>query len=95
MYARITTYQVQQDKVDEMEARLVGIKEQIKAISGVVSAHTAWRKDGHGVTTAIYESQQAAEAAGEKVQAIWASVGELLAAAPSADGFDNVTDLLD
>ncbi len=93
MYARVTTYQGDPARLDETEARIEDIKGQIKSIAGVVDAYSAWRSDGHGVTMAIYESQEAAEAASEQVQAIWGSMAEFLTAAPSAEAYDNVVHL--
>ena len=93
MYARITTYQANPDKMDEMVAKINEVKVQIKALSGVISSYTCWRSDGHGATTAIYESQAAAEAASEQVQVIWGGMAEFLTAAPSVETYDNVEDL--
>jgi hypothetical protein len=93
MYARITTYQSNPDKLEEMTAKIDEVKVQIKALSGVVSSYTYWHSDGHGGTTAIYESQAAAEAASEQIKAIWGGMAEFLIAAPSVETYDNVEDL--
>ena len=42
---------------------------------------------------AIYESQEAAEAASEQVQAIWRDLAGFLTAAPSIEVYDNVVHL--
>ncbi len=90
MYARITTYQCDPARLDDLTAKLDGIKVQVKAISGVMEVYSAWRADGNGVTAAIYESQAAAEAATPQVQAIWADLADLLVGAPNAETFENV-----
>ena len=90
MYARITTYQCDPARLDDLTAKLDGIKVQVKAISGVMEVYSAWRADGNGVTAAIYESQAAAEAATPQVQAIWADLTDLLVGAPNAETYENV-----
>ncbi len=90
MYARITTYQCDPARLDDLTAKLDGIRAQVRAISGVVDVYSAWRADGNGVTTAIYESQAAAEAATPQVQAIWADLADILVGSPNAETYENV-----
>ncbi len=90
MYARITTYQCGPSRLDEMTAKFDEIRAQVNAISGVVDVYTAWRADGNGVTTAIYESQDAADAAASQVQAIWAGLAVFLTGTPSVETYENV-----
>ena len=90
MYARITTYQCDPARLDDLTAKLDEIKVQVKAISGVVEVYSAWRADGNGVTAAIYESQTAAEAATPQVQAIWAGLADLLVGNPNSETYENV-----
>jgi len=49
--------------------------------------------DGNGVAIAIYESQEAAQANSEQVQAIWGELGRFLTAEPKPEMYDNVTHL--
>ena len=90
MYVRITTYRCDPSRLDDLTAKLDEVKAQVKAISGVVDAYSAWRADGTGVTAAIYESQAAAEAAASQVQAIWANLAVLLLGPPNAETYENV-----
>ena len=90
MYARITRYQCDPARLDEMTAKLDEIKKQIKAISGLVDVYSAWRADGNGVTTAIYENQASAEVAASQVQAVWSSMADILVSAPEAETYENV-----
>ncbi len=95
MYARVTQYQMDPNREDEVLAKLDGFTSRIQAIPGVVAAYTSWRsEDGHGVTTAIYESQAAAEDAATQAQSIWAELGPLLTAAPTPEVYENVRDML-
>jgi hypothetical protein len=93
MYARVTTYQCDPSRLDDLTGKLDEIKAQVKAISGVVDVYSAWRADGNGVTAAIYESQAAAEAAASQVQAVWANLADLLVGAPNAEAYENVVHL--
>jgi hypothetical protein len=93
MYARVTTFQTDPARLDEVVSKIDEIKGQIKSIAGIVDSYSVWRSDGHGVTTAIYESQEAAEAASEQIQAIWGIMAEFLTATPSAEAYDNVAHL--
>ncbi len=95
MYARVTQYQMDPNREDEVLAKLDGLTSQIKAIPGIVAAYTSWRsEDGHGVTTAIYESQAAAEGAATQVQSVWAELGPLMTAPPTPEAYENVRDML-
>ena len=62
MFARVTTYRFDPVRGKELVSRLDGIKARIAEITGVVSVYNAWRDDGNGVTMAVYESKEAAEA---------------------------------
>ena len=93
MYARITTYQCDPARLDDLTAKLDEIKAEVKAIPGVVDVYSAWRADGNGVTGAIYESQAAAEAATPQVKAIWANLADLLIGGPNAEAYENVVHL--
>lgn len=93
MYARITTFQCDPSRLDDLSAKLDEIRAQAKAISGVLDVYTVWRADGKGVTTGIYVSQADAEAATSQVQAIWSEFADILVGAPSADAYENVVHL--
>ena len=93
MFARVTRFQCDPSRLDDLTAKLDHVKAQVQAISGVVGVYSAWRADGDGVTMAIYESQAAAEAAGPQVQGIWAGLADLLLGPPSAETYDNVMHL--
>lgn len=90
MFARITTYQGNPARLDDMTAKMDEIKGQVKAISGVLDVYSVWRADGQGVVTAIYDSQAAAEAATPQVQAIWGGLADLLMGTPKSETYDHV-----
>jgi len=90
MYARITNFQFDPARQAEIEALLDDIKAEVKSVAGIVTVYSCYRADGHGVTTAIYESQTDADAASEKAKSIWAGLANLLTAPPDAQNYDNV-----
>ena len=90
MYARVTSYQCDPSRLDEMTARIDAIRNRVKEISGVVTVYSAWRADGSGVSTAIYQSQADAEAAAPQAQAIWADLADLLVGPPTVETYENV-----
>ncbi len=95
MYARVTQYQMDPNREDEVLAKLDTFTSQIQALPGVVAAYVSWRsEDGQGVTTAIYESQADAEAATAMAQNVWAELGPFMVVAPTAAGYENVRDML-
>ena len=94
MYARVTTFHCNPAQQAEMQLKLEEMKGRFKSLAGVLDIYSAWRSDGSGVAMAIYESQDAAEAASEQVQAIWGDLAQFLTAAPKLETYDNVTHLI-
>ena len=93
MYARVTTFQSHPDRISEINERLDDIREKISAISGIACAYTCWRDDGNGLATAIYYNEAAAFVARPQVEAIWATLADVLVAPPNVEFYDNVADL--
>jgi hypothetical protein len=93
MYARVSTFRYDPYQQDAMLSKLEEMKGQFKSLAGVVDIYSAWRSDGHGVAVAIYESQDAAQANNEKIQAICVELGRFLMAEPRVETYDNVTHL--
>ncbi|MEO8546212.1 MAG: hypothetical protein ABJA49_18295 [Betaproteobacteria bacterium] len=94
MFARMTTSQTDPAKLDAMIKAIGAASEQLKKISGVVTAYTSWDANGSACTFAVYESQEAAKAATDQVRAIWASLAGMLTAAPVSREYENVLDLM-
>ena len=53
MYTRVTTFQADPSKLDEMAAQVDGVAAEISGIAGLNVAHVSWRDDGAGNVTAI------------------------------------------
>lgn len=94
MYSRITHYQFDTAQTDAMLAQMDSLKQQIQAIPGISICVSNWREDGNGVTVAVYNSQEEAEAAAETVQGIWASMGQYLTSTPSTEVYSSAENLL-
>jgi hypothetical protein len=90
MYARVTTFQADPARVGELAGKFKEMVPTAKALPGIVDVYAAWRADGRGAVTSIYNSKADADAAVPKVQAIWAPLAGLLKGAPSMEGYDSV-----
>jgi len=94
MYARVSKYQFDPAQTDAIVASMDGLKQKIQLISGLNTCITSWKEDGSGVTIAIYESQEAAEAAADQIMEIWSAIGQYLTAAPVTEVYDTVENML-
>ena len=90
MYARITKFQSDPAKLEEMVSRIPAIREQIAAIDGEAN-WAMWNEDGTGMAMAIYEDEAAANAAMEQIQQVWGGLADLLTAPPEVLSFSNAT----
>ncbi len=93
MYARISTYQADPTKLNELATKFKELKAELSAIPGVVDIYAVWRFDGQGIITAIYENQASALASTSQVQTIWDGMKEILTAAPQVEVYENVEHL--
>ncbi len=82
MYARVTTYQIDPSRFDEMDELLDELKGKCKSLPGILVYNTVWRKDGQGVSTTIYDCRASAEEAAAMLQAIWDQFSDILIAEP-------------
>jgi hypothetical protein len=94
MYARVTTLQIDPARLGEIPAKLNQVGPASEALPGIVDVYFAWRGDGQGTVTAIFNSKADADAALPKIQAIWGELGGLLKGPPSVNAFDNVVHLV-
>ena len=70
------------------------MKADVAAVAGLTIAIAAWTDDGSGSVTAVYESQEAAEAAQDQIASIWGKMADLLTAPPAVAGYTNVDNML-
>jgi len=93
MYTRLTTFQADKAKLGTLEQSMDSVRTQLKEVSGLVSCHSSWNDNGNGAVTAVYESQEVAEAAAAKVRGIWGSLAGMLTEPPSTSAYEHVVDL--
>jgi len=90
MYARVTTFKVDPARLAELPAKFEEMAPGAEALPGIVDVYVAWRADGQGSVTAIYDSKADADAAATKIQALWGTLSGLLKGAPSTEAYDSV-----
>lgn len=93
MYARVTAFKVDPERLAELPTKVDEMAPRAKALPGVVDIYAAWRGDGQGVVVAIYESKEAADKAVGRIQALWGSLAGLVSTAPRTDAYDTVAHL--
>jgi quinol monooxygenase YgiN len=90
MYARVTRFQVQPDKLDEAHAIGREVHPDILRIPGLRAFASFSRDDGKGVFVAVYENKIAAGAAADFVATVWARFSAILAGPPVMEEYANV-----
>src|SRR5262249_30552806 len=95
MYARVTTYQADPARIEELRAKLRAIKAKVEDMDGLLDWYTVWSADGKGVVFTVFENKADADASLNEVRNIWASVAGLLKGTPKPENFDNVETLED
>jgi hypothetical protein len=94
MYARVTSFQVNPSRLAELPAKIKELQPAARSLPGIIDIYAAWRADGHGVVTSIYQSKADADSAVAKIQALWGSLAGLLSTAPRTDAYDTVEHLV-
>lgn len=95
MHARITRFQIKPESLSDVVARLPHLREKTSKIPGGVFNYAVWNEDGAGATVAIYESRDAAEAAGPKIAEIWGALADQLAAPPEFESYEYAESMRD
>ena len=95
MYARVTTYQADPARLEELRAKLPPIKAKLEEMDGLIDWYTVWRADGQGVVFTVFEDKGRADASLNEVRNVWSGLAGLLKATPKAENFDNVETLED
>ena len=94
MYARITTYQIDTSRIDEMTELLAELKGKCNSLPGILFYHTVWREDGQGVSTTIYDCRASAIEATAMLQGIWDEFSSILIAEPETEYYTNTKNML-
>jgi hypothetical protein len=87
MYTRITTYRMNTEKLDEGLALAEELKPEIMAIPGIKYWFNNGNEDGSCAVIAIYESEEAAEAAKDVASAIFARFADYMESEPQPQGY--------
>lgn len=95
MYARVTRYQVDPARINEMDAALSELRAHCKSLPGIVVYNTVWREDGRGVSTTIYDCRASAEEAAAKLEYIWTSFSDILIEEPVTELFNRTANMLE
>ena len=95
MYARVTTYQVDPARINEMDAALGELRGHCKSLPGILVYNTVWREDGRGISTTIYDCRASADEAAAKLEYIWASFSDLLIEEPVTELFNRTANMLE
>ncbi len=95
MFARMTKFQSDPARLEEMVARIPDIRAGVSQISGGVANWAMWNDDGAGYAVAIYEDEAAANAATPQIQAIWGGLADLLTAPPEVTSFSSAEKIRD
>ena len=95
MYARITRFQIKPESLSDVVDRLPQLREMTSKIPGGLFNYAVWNEDGAGATVAVYESKEAAEAAGPQITEIWGALANHLAAPPVFESYANVQSMRD
>ena len=90
MYARVTTFKVDPARVGEVAGKFKEMGPAAEALPGVVDVYAAWRADGQGSVTAIYNSKADADAAAAKIKELWGGLTSLLKSGPNTEAYDSV-----
>jgi hypothetical protein len=90
MYARVTSFKIDPSRLGELPGKIKQMQPVARDLPGVVDIYAAWRADGQGMVTAIYQSKAHADAAGAKISTLWGDLASLLSAAPRTDVYDTV-----
>ncbi len=85
MYTRVSLFQFDANRLDEIAAKLSEVEPAIKKIPGIITAYICWRGDGQAVSFAVYPSESHAEQALAQVQAVWSDVSEMLVGSPQTE----------
>ncbi len=88
MYTRITTFRVNTDKYDEALAMMEKeLKPEVMAIPGIKYWFSHANDDGNCAVVAIYESEEAAEAAKGTAKALFARYAKYMESEPQPQGY--------
>ena len=88
MYARITTFHLIPDKMNDATALAEDMKAEIMSIPGLKHWFDTGNEDGNCAVIAIYESRDAAEAATPTAKEMFSRFAEYMDSEPQPQGYE-------
>ena len=88
MYVRITSYKVNQVRIDEALAMAADLKPEIMKIPGILQWFDTGNSDGSRAVIAVYESKDAAESASERALELFGQFAQFMLTAPESVGYE-------
>ena len=89
MYFRVTTYGFDESRLEEALAKMdATIRDDLKAIAGLLSLHECRISDGQGMIISTWDSETSVEAAQPKIQEIFGEMAEYMTSPPEVKGGD-------
>ena len=87
MFLRATSFKIDSAQEPAFWEEAEAVAKKLKAIPGITHQFTGLQDDGNAVSIAVWESEAAAKAGNDKVQAIWTSLGNYLRTPPKPTGY--------
>lgn len=88
MYARITTYQMRPEKMQEAGELTEQLRPEIMALPGIKFWFNVGNPDGSCATIAIYDSRESAKAATDAARGLFGRFSEYLASDLNPQGYE-------
>lgn len=83
MFYRVTEYNFDADRFEDVLAWGESVRSQIEAISGMIHVDTYRSEPGKGIIVAAYESEDAYQAAADTVASILGDMGQFMTSPPT------------
>lgn len=88
MHARITTYKMRPEAVDEAMKKLESVRDQILSMPGTIQFINSIDAEGNGVVISVLESEEHVAGNQAKVAEIWQHFTEYLTEAPVPGSYE-------
>ena len=93
MYARVTTFKVNPERIAELMSKVGEMRSRITEVPGLTQAYAAWRPDGQGILVALYKDRASADRAVARLQALWGNLAGLVIGVPHVETYDTAEPL--
>jgi len=94
MYTRVTTYQIDPARLNDVNTVLQELKGKCNSLPGILVYNTAWREDGRGISTTIYDCRASADEAAAMLSGIWTQFRDILIEDPVTETYTKTENML-